>query len=164
MRAPRLLLVALFATLVALPVAGAAAERPTRTVADASADFTTDSCGFPVRVQYAGHETTLAFAPDGNGTTRFFVGGPVVATLTNLATGASLRVNISGPRSFDTAPDGSIDSPGPGPWLFPGHNPLTGEAGIWLLRRVNTLTVDADGTAAWSFVGTSTNLCPELAA
>jgi hypothetical protein len=153
------------ALLAALPVAGARADQPTRTVEDASRDFTTDACGgFPVRVQYAGHVTSLAFDANGTGTTRQFVGGAVVATLTNLATGASLRVNISGPLFFDTAPDGSIDSPGPGPWLFPFGNPITDEDGIWLLRGVNTLTVDADGTASWSFVGTSQNLCPDLAA
>lgn len=163
MRAPRLILVTIVTVLVALPAAGAGADQPTRMVEDASADFTTESCGFPVRVQYEGHLTFLTFDANGTGTTRLFVGGTVVATLTNLATGASLRVNISGPLFEDTAPDGSIDSPGPGPWLFPRRNPITGEPGIWLLRGVNTLTVDAAGNATWSFVGTSENLCPELA-
>jgi hypothetical protein len=158
------LALAALVALAALPGA-AGADQPTRTTEAVDVDFTIQSCDFPVLVHVEGHVTTIVFDADAAGTVRLFAGGPFVLTLTNPATGESLRVNISGPEVVRIAADGSATVDGVGPWVFYAASPLSGEPGIWLLRGRFVATYDADRhRTSFAFVGTSTNLCLDLAA
>lgn len=66
-------------------------------------------CVFPVELQALDFQVyDLVFPTDPNGDTRIIATGHVVEMITNLATGASVTVNVSGPVFITVHPDGSV--------------------------------------------------------
>jgi hypothetical protein len=113
-----------------------------------------------VRVQFAGTAITLDF---GDRVQEVFPGTD--ATLTNLETGESIWVMISSP-AFTTQLDGTRRFIGTGPAIFGRFHPVTLEPGIWLLHGRFVVVHDSPPPTppiSAEFVGTSRNLCKELA-
>ena len=156
MRIRALLFASLLVVLSLIAAPANAASKPVRTITDISLDVTVDSCGFPVRLQATGTSIALNFGSRLN-----IVAPGTEATLTNLATGTSLRVAIPGPEFVQFNQDGSPNTVSfTGPSLFARFHPATLEPGIWLTRGRLVLDLDADHT---EFDGTSRNLCTALA-
>jgi hypothetical protein len=145
------------AAVAALLVPTAAADKPV-TVPSPFPDSTGRYCAdFDVLV----HATT------NRGTTRIFTSGAIMFTgalkveVTNLESGKTITLNISGPGKISTA--GEVLT-GTGPWLF------FGEAGFFgpgsppeLSTNDGRFTIDlADGSFI-SRIGRSVDLCPLLA-
>ena len=86
------------------------------------------------------------------------------ATLTNLDTGKSITIPITGSASVRLQSDGSVFSMATGHGLF-APNPVTGEPGIWYLSGRGTATIDAAGnlTSFPAATGKLVNLCARLA-
>jgi len=154
------LLVALLA--LALP-APAAADPPTRIPQEPDSGWVSDGCGFPVQVDIAGAGPGFVLAFAGEGERAHFVAPGAMVTLTNVATGAALRLNAAGPAHLAIAADGSGAVVGVGTWLMEPADPVGGEPGIFALRgRLVGTVVDGEVTA-WTFTGSRTDLCPALA-
>jgi hypothetical protein len=140
-------------TLAGLTLAGAAtAARPY--IETVTVDpLTFGSCGFPVLFQPAAHDFVHVFTFS-NGDV--FASGPVLATLTNLDTGKSIPINISGTSLFTTNGDGSSTFTFNGPTLFlRSHVIVDGRT---------VLRFDADGNLiSRTVAGLQTDICPQLA-
>jgi hypothetical protein len=101
---------------------------------------------------------------DANGTTRTIQAFPQAKnTLTNLDTGTSITVNVSGPAMITEGADGSFTLVGTGLWGW-GNNPETGEPGQFLTAGRFVFSIDAAGNESFQIVGQITDLCPQLAA
>jgi hypothetical protein len=116
--------------------------------------FSFSTCGFPVLFQPAAHDFTHLFVfSDGEQLTS----GPFRGTLTNLDTGTSIQINISGTVTYTPNSDGSSTLTFNGPTLF--INPHVIVDG----RTVDQY--DADGNRiSRTIVGTQEDVCTELAA
>jgi hypothetical protein len=116
--------------------------------------FTLDStCSFPVLIQPTAPDVSNFFV-FGNG--EIFGAGPFVGTATNLDTGKTVKINLSGHFSVVQQGDGSITVTSDGSVLstlfgtiFSGHGVIELDAG----GNVNSRT----------FNGTEQDLCAELA-
>lgn len=156
--------VVLLLTLLALVAAAssALAAKPTHERIPIDDVFVDESCGFPVEI----HQTGFLIAKewvDEDGTIRRFEAYPQLkATHTNLVTGESIRVNISGPAHITERPDGSFTLVGTGNWGWDVH-PDTGEPGLFLTSGRFVFSVDAQGNESFSRVGRLTDLCAKLA-
>jgi hypothetical protein len=162
MRRLSILLLVTLAALLAGPSAQAAEVFHERVPVDDR--FVNDqSCGFPVEVHITG--VAIIIEQHGNdGSFRLFVGQPQIkATMTNLDTGETITVNISGPLHITEQPDGSFTAVETGLWAH-RVNPETGEAGLFLAAGRRISTVDAEGNESVQFVGHVIDLCAELAA
>jgi hypothetical protein len=156
MRVHALLFAGLLVVFSLIAAPANAAGKPVRTLTDISLDVTVETCGFPVRLQATGASIELNFGGRLN-----IVAPGTEATLTNLATGTSLRVAIPGPEFVEFNQDGSPNTVSlTGPSLFAHFHPATREPGIWLTQGRLVLDLDADRT---EFDGTSRNLCTALA-
>lgn len=122
---------------------------------------TVAECGFEVLIEFEGKEKFIEL--DG----RLHIIAPgQKATLTNLETGASTRVNISGPATITDTPtaDGGFVSElrGRGNWVHTAPGRLWHTSGLWTQWRV----FDADGNlvdAGEDFSRTrSVDLCDAL--
>jgi hypothetical protein len=111
-----------------------------------------EACSFPVLIQPTAHDVVNVFVfSDGE----FFASGPQVATATNLESGKSVKVNISGTLSFVPHGDGSATL------TFTGHTLL--EGGVLVNGRL-VYQFDANGNlTSSSTVGKQTDLCAKLA-
>jgi hypothetical protein len=88
------------------------AARPDRAPSPSPDGIVDETCGFPIEVRFPtdrGVMTTF-FDRDGN-VTRIQVTGHLVATLTNIETGESVTVNISGPGRL-VFPSGELTATG----------------------------------------------------
>lgn len=100
------------------------------------------SCGFDVLVEGDGTVGVIDYA----GPSERLIFPKSRLTLTNVATGASVSVNASGP-ALDTYTDDSdggftLTRVGTGGWVIP-----TGDAILWIRGRwTGTLVVEADGS------------------
>ncbi len=105
-RRTRSLFAVLLALLALLPASAALADKPTREPLPAE-DFTlTGVCPFPVRVEVmANKEKATTFTTKGG--ERTIVTGTLRVRLTNLATGESRELNVSGPVFVTPHEDGS---------------------------------------------------------
>ena len=153
--------------LIVLAVASAAsASKPTREIVPGQADVVfTDQCGFPVLGHIEGGEIITTFTDNaGNFVKEIVVFPGNKSTLTNLDTGKSITLPVTGSASVRLQPDGSVVYTGTGHGLF-APNPVTGEPGIWYLSGRGTYTVDADGnlTSFPAATGKLVNLCARLA-
>jgi hypothetical protein len=144
--------------------APAAADRPTRTAQEPDSGWQSDACAFPVLVDIAGAGPGFVLVFAGEGDRAHFVAPGAKVTLTNLDTGASLRLTAAGPAHLDVAPDGSGAFVGVGTWVVEPADPVGGAPGIFALRGRLVGTVAGGEIAAWIFTGSSTDLCPALAA
>jgi hypothetical protein len=116
--------------------------------------FSFSSCGFPVLFQPAAQDFTHLFVFS-NG--EQFASGPFLGTLTNLDTGTSIQINISGTVTYRPNSDGSFSFTFDGPTLL--INPH-----VIVDGRV-VVQFDADGNPiSRTIVGTQEDVCTELAA
>jgi hypothetical protein len=143
----------------------ASADKPTRTLIPSAGDFTSTDCGFNVAVHVEKDQLAiLTFRDDEGNVVREILTGAIKWTLTNVNTGESIFVNLSGPGFSTTNPDGSSTFVGTGPWVFIG-NPLTGGPGLFLLTGKFQFVTDPAGNVEVSRVGRSVvDLCAVLAA
>jgi hypothetical protein len=154
----RLIVITLFAlaSLVIVPSALSAAPTIQRFPIDATFPDVVD-CAFPVQIHVVGTDVEIT---SGN---RVFDALPQgTATLTNLDTGTSITVSVAGPGRTTFGADGSVTFVGTGPTLFFDLSPL-GNPGITLLNGRFVLSIDAQGNRTFSSVGTTRDLCAELA-
>jgi hypothetical protein len=120
-----------------------------------------DQCVFPVNVDATGILVDIVFT-DEDGTVHEFQAYPQYkAVLTNLDTGESITLNLSGPASFTFNPDGSFTLKGTGNWLWFPH-PATGDPGIFQTAGHVILSVDAEGNASWTLSGRIVDVCSQL--
>jgi hypothetical protein len=120
--------VALAAALLLTVSTVASAAKPTRTPLPASEDFVLEECGgVQFEIDFVQEKTTATTFRDETGAVVFeLVTGPIKVIVTNLETGESLRVNISGPSIFRVEKDGTATFTGVGPWIFFGFSPAEG--------------------------------------
>ncbi len=112
----------------------ALADKPVKAPAPGS-DFTDNTCGFPVDIQYTVNgQHAIAFT-DG----RVIVSGPAAAMFS--ANGKSVTLNVSGP-AFITPTDGSVmivgHGTGAGPILLP-------DGTVTLAYAPGSVTIDPSG-------------------
>jgi hypothetical protein len=137
--------------LVALMATGtAAAARPFKE-RDAVSSFTITACSFPVLIQPTSKDVLNVFVfSDG----RLFATGPEVSTATNLASGKSVKINISGTFSLVSNDNGSVVLTFTGPTLLEGGVINNGRS---------VFRFDASGNlVSSSVVGRQTDLCAVL--
>jgi hypothetical protein len=77
-----------------------------------------DPCGFQVQLDVLTNKEVVTTFVRKNGTSFIQVTGALKVRLTNLSTGKSIDINISGPIRFVPNADGSVTQIGPGPQLF----------------------------------------------
>ena len=155
-------LVALAACLAAASTAQAAPPTIEQTPVDAQF-VDEDSCAFRVGVHITGFAVHIQWV-DQDGDIRFFEASPQLKlTLTNLDTGKTITVNISGPLQVTQIAGGGFTAVETGLW---GRldNPETGEPGMFQSAGRRVISVDGEGNAPDQFVGRVTDLCAELAA
>jgi hypothetical protein len=135
--------IALYAFPSVLPAANG---KPTRVlITDLQQTFDIPAggaCSFELAgTPIANNETTTTFPPDANGDIREIITGTLELQLTNVGTGNSLDVNVSGPGTVVLHPDGSAsedlqghavvlffptaDPAGPATELFTGHTVIS---------------------------------------
>jgi hypothetical protein len=138
---------------IVLVFAGTAAAAKPYMETDTDSPFTFTSCGFPVLITPAAHDFAHLFIfSDGD----VLASGPFVATATNLDSGKSVMINISGIISFVPHSDGSATVTFDGPTLFLGTGIIVNG------RRVRQF--DANGNlVSQTTVGMQEDLCAELA-
>jgi hypothetical protein len=127
------------------------------------ATFIEESCEVPVEFHVVGVSVTIQWV-DADGTTRtigVFPQGRLI--LTNLDTGTSITLNVSGGGHTTEGADGSFTMVGTGLWEW-GINLETGEPGESLTSGRWVFPIDAAGNASFQIVGKITDLCPQLAA
>lgn len=144
--------------------APAAADPPTRTALPPDTSWKSRACGFPVQLDIAGPVPGLVLEFAGEGYRALYLAPGATVTLTNLDTGATLRVNAAGPAQLDLPADGSGTFVGVGTFVWDPTDPVTGEAGFFSLRGRLVGTVSDEEITDFTFTGASTNLCPALAA
>lgn len=157
--------------LIALVTGASAASgggKPTREPAN-NQPFTTPAgigCpGFAVAYQpLVDREVVTTFPADANGDVRQLITGRLTASLTNLDTLESIKVNISGPAVATLHPDGSIDFLGGGISAFPFFPTDTPPGpNWWLFRGRLNMTITAAGDLVLnSFSGAREDLCLQL--
>lgn len=160
MRRLVLVLALTFPFLVAAP--SAQAGKPTHERLPNNATFVDDSCGFPVRFEQTGSLVRITWTA-ADGSVRVKEAYPQLkATLTNLATGRSITVNIAGPAHISEGADGSFSLIGTGSWFWPFH-PDTGAPGLFLTSGRFVFAVDPAGNESFGRSGRIVDLCARLA-
>jgi hypothetical protein len=130
-------------------------------------DTATDSrCGFAVTVQQSGIIVDISYT-DSQGALHDFQAAPQTkAMMTNVATGKTITFSTSGPGRFTFNPDGSLELVGTGNWIW-GHDPdinQSVEGSGWFHTTGRFIVfIDVNGVETNTLMGTSTNLCDELA-
>ena len=143
--------------------ATASANSPTRTPVPPIADNIDPACGFDVLVDFVESEWNVVSSTFSN------AASPVVeidtgvakVQLTNLETGKTIAVNISGPQIVKVFSDGSVVIAEEGPWI---HHNVPGLPGIFQTRGRVTITIDAAGNVTIDGNGRLVDLCAALAA
>jgi hypothetical protein len=158
----RLALYLALTVVVALCAAATASADPgTRTPVPRLADNIDPACGFDVLVDYGQWNiVSTTFSNDASPVVEI-VTGVAKAQLTNLETGKTIAVNISGPLVVKVFSDGSVVLSDVGPWLF---NEIPGLPGIFLSEGRVTITIDAAGNVTADGNGRLVDLCAALAA
>ena len=83
--------------------------------------------------------------------------------MTNLITGKTIVVNISGPGQLTFGADGSFTLVGTGLWSWTRVNPATLAPGIFLTQGRFVLSISASGVRTFTSTGTTIDLCAQLA-
>ena len=140
-------------TLGALVLAGTAAATKPFKERQVQGPFTLEACSFPVFIQPTAPDVFNFFVfSDG----KIFGSGPFVGTATDLDTGKTVKINLSGSFSVVQHSDGTVTITSNGSVLstmfgaiFSGHS---------------VIQLDANGNVTSStFDGTEEDLCAELA-
>ena len=127
----------------------AAAAPPTRETISFNAPVVlpaTAFCPFDVRLEPLSNNERLTTFSDQAGTVRFsIITGGLKVRLTNLATGQSVDLNVSGPARFTPQPDGSllITNLGASLVFFSPHGPEV--PGLALVHGRIVMALDAAG-------------------
>jgi hypothetical protein len=141
--------------------ATASANPPTRTPLPPLADNIDPACGFDVFVDYVeSNVVSKTFSNAASPVVEILTGVGKVQ-LTNLETGKTIAVNISGPQVVKVFSDGSVVISDVGPWLF---NEVPGLPGIFLSEGRVTIAIDAAGNVTTDGNGRLVDLCAALAA
>jgi hypothetical protein len=129
------------APVIASGSAQMARGKPTReAVPDSFYEFAVaggQACSFPVTGKAVVNRfATTTFSADENGDVVQLATGHLVFRFTNVATGRSVDINISGPGKATFHPDGSMTQEAFGVWywLFPGGANLPGDLSLFLSR------------------------------
>jgi hypothetical protein len=139
-------------TLGVLMLAGTAGAAMPYKERDAVAPVTlTEACSFPVLLQPSAPDVLNVFSFSSG---ELFASGPEVSTATNLDSGKSVRINISGTFSLVPHSDGSATLTFTGPTLL--------EGGVINHGRSVFQFDPAGNLASSSVIGTQTDLCAEL--
>jgi hypothetical protein len=121
------------------------------------------ACGFPVQLDATGTALDISYT-DELGNFHVFEAGPQVKeTMTNLVTGKTIVVNISGPGQRTFGADGSFTLVGTGLWSWTRVNPATLAPGIFLTQGRFVLSISASGVRTFTSTGTTIDLCAQLA-
>jgi hypothetical protein len=160
----RIALASVVAALSLAAVAPAAiASQPTIQRTPFEAGSVSEACGFPVQLDAAGTALDISYT-DELGNFHLFEAGPQVKqTMTNLVTGKSIVVNISGPGQYTFGADGSFTLVGTGLWSWTRVDPATLEPGIFLTEGRFVLSFSASGVRTFTLTGTTIDLCSQLA-
>jgi hypothetical protein len=156
----------LLAVLIALAIAPAAtAGKPTREIIPASYDAVTNECGFPVHGRDEGYTIVESFTDEeGNLVRQIFTNPRYRTVLTNLDTGKTIVLNISGPGFLDLNPDGSGTFTGTGPYIFTFHPALL-TPGLFFTTGRFVIGFDANNNrTSFAIVGPIRDVCAELGA
>ena len=144
----------------ALLAPGAAADKPVREflpLADATGQFCED---FQVRVHATDNKEYITVFSSG----AMLITGVLKVEVTNLETGKTIALNISGPGKFSA--DGSTLTGG-GPWLLFGEAGELGpgsDAGVTYIAGRTTLTFGPAGIETIETLGHTEDICAALAA
>jgi len=161
----KLVMVAVTGLLAALVVPAAFAAKPTIQRIPFEVHYVNTSCGFPVQLDAVGTIVDISYT-DGLGKFHDFEAAPQAKqTMTNLATGKTIVVNIAGPADFTFGADGSFTEVGGGTstWNYGDPRTLGATRGIFLSKGRFVWSISASGVGSWTIDGTVTNLCPQLA-
>jgi hypothetical protein len=156
---PRTSLITAVVAIVGLALAlapSAAADKPVTAPAPFGT-FTGQYCAdFPVRVSETTNRGTIRIFSDGSA----IVTGTLKVDVTNLETGETISLNISGPSFFSS--DGST-LVGTGKWLFFGEAGFLGRPGPTLETSDGRFVLDLATETFASRTGKIRGLCAQLA-
>ena len=154
-------LLALTVAVALCAAATASANPPTRTPVLPLVDNIDPACGFDVLVDYL--ESNLVSTTFSNAASPVVEidSGAAKVELTNLETGKTIVVNISGPQVVKVFSDGSVVVAEEGPWI---HHNVPGLPGIFQTKGRVTITIDAAGNVTIDGNGRIVDLCAALAA
>jgi hypothetical protein len=159
----KLLVVTIVGLFAALVVPAAFAGQPTIQRSQGEIRDVVDSCGFPVQVDIIGKVVDISYT-DALGNFYDFEAAPQdKETLTNLVTGKTIVVNVSGPGEYTFGADGSFTLVGTGLWSWLGRDPATHAPGLFLTQGRFILSISASGVRTFTSTGTTINLCTQLA-
>ena len=162
-QAARRAAVSLLAVLLvaALAPGAASATQPVRILLPATDPVVySGTCDFDVLVESIKEKATLKEWTDEDGSVRLTLTGQVQLRVTNLESGASLDLSLSGPGHIRFAPDGSlIEARGTGRW---GILKLGVEPGLFVASGNFTLTYATLAEFFSNAQGHVTDLCAEL--
>ena len=159
----QLLLVALAAAAIAA-APSALAEPPQQIpVAPLPPTVFEGACDFPILLEELENKETLRLFTDG----RQIITGRLVVRITNLDSGRSIQINISGPGHFRLNNDGTASFALGGRGLLLGNaqmlDPLDPQVTLNSGRIVFTSDAETGEFLGAEFIGHSTDLCRELA-
>ncbi len=138
----------------------ASANKPAIQRTPVDDEFVDDSCGFDVDVHTTGFVVDILWTA-ADGSVRDFQAFPQGnQVITNVETGTSITVNISGPAHVAVTAGGTATLVGTGNWSW-GGNPLTGEDGIFLTRGRFVMSLNTG--LVTDFTGDLVGLCSRLA-
>ncbi len=148
-----LVLSSLLAVVAALP---AAADAPARAPLPAMDRTYTGVCSFPIHLTSDVQREIITAREGENGEVTYHASGTLKVTLTNMDTGYSLPMNISGPYRYTVHSDGSVSG-----WIMGRGAVAPGYPDITQGRLVVTY---APGwvLTAWHLSGRSESICAAL--
>jgi len=161
----KLVMVAITGLVAALIVPAALAAKPTIQRIPFELHYVNTACGFPVQLDAVGTIVDISYTDELGNFHDFEAAPQFKQTMTNIATGKKLVVNIAGPADFTFGADGSFTEVGTGNSTWNGGDPRTLGAtpGIFLSKGRFVFSISASGVKSWTINGTVTNLCPQLA-
>ena len=159
----KLAVVAVVGLFAALLVPAAFADQPTIQRIPYEDHFVSESCGFPVQNDVTGTALDISYT-DALGNLHSIQAGPQFKqTMTNLVTGKTIVVNISGPAKLTFGADGSFTQVGTGNWTWMRVDPATFTPGTFLTQGRFVLSISPSGVRTFTSTGTTTDLCAQLA-
>jgi hypothetical protein len=142
------LALAIAIALMASSASAVLAGKPTREPSPSPVAFDLSGfCAFTVHVDtLADNETAITYVGRDGQPTFTRVTGHLVTRVTNVSTGKSAVLNISGPGTFSPLADGTTRVIGTGNWLLYLSTTDAGGPGIWWTHGRFTILVDGEGT------------------
>jgi hypothetical protein len=155
------------AAVIVLGVPPASADPPIIDRFESSDDFVSNACGYPIRVQIDGTANDILFLGETGALERLIGTGSFQAILTNLETGKTETLNISGPLFAEFDSDGGRTVTTRGPWLIEYRPESLASPPIvpwlYLFEGERVLRVGADSSRTVTWRGRFVDLCALLA-